>query len=156
MADTVARGELALLQHPVAQELLEAPLPAHLAYIAEDGRPIVVPLWFHWNGQEIVLITSPDAPKSAAIRKHPDVTVTIDTSTWPYHQLQIRGRADVSSVDGMAPEYEAEAYRYFGEEQGRAFIDQMRDQFASAARIRVRPRWVDVIDFETRMPRSVT
>lgn len=155
MAEPLPQGDLALLQHPVAQELLYAPLPAHLAYVASDGRPIVVPLWFHWTGEEIVLITSREAPKTAAIRHHPDVTVTVDTDTWPYHQIQIRGHADVALVEGIAPEYEAAAYRYFGEEQGRAFIDQMRDRFPSAARIGIRPEWVDVIDFETRFPNSL-
>ncbi len=156
MAVPLARGDPDLLQHPVAAELLRAPLPAHLAYIAADGRPIVVPLWFHWTGEEVVLLTSPEAPKTAAIRQHPDVTVTIDTDTWPYHQLQVRGHADVSLVQGVAPEYEAAASRYFGEEQGRAFIEQTRGRFPSSARIGVRPAWVDVIDFETRFPRSVS
>lgn len=103
------------------------------------------------------MVTSPDAPKTAAIRQHPDVTVTIDTDTWPYHQIQIRGHADVSIVDGIVPEYEAAAYRYFGEQQGRAFIDQTGERFQtrSAARIGVRPEWVGVIDFETRLLSSM-
>jgi hypothetical protein len=53
----VKQGSLELLQHPVAQELLQSNIPARLAYIAPDGTPRVVPIWFHWTGQEFVLGT---------------------------------------------------------------------------------------------------
>ena len=41
------QGDLGLLQHPVAQELLVSKIPARLAYIASDGTPRVLPIWFH-------------------------------------------------------------------------------------------------------------
>ena len=48
------QGDLALLHHPVAQELLHSTNPARLAYSWHDGTPRVVPIWFHWTGQEVV------------------------------------------------------------------------------------------------------
>ena len=43
------QGDLKLLSSPVAQELLQSTIPARLGYIARDGTPRVVPIWFHWN-----------------------------------------------------------------------------------------------------------
>ena len=59
----VHQGGLDLLQHPAAQELLRSKIPARLAYVWTDGTPRVIPIWFHWNGKEIVMATPPRAPK---------------------------------------------------------------------------------------------
>lgn len=149
------QGDLALLNDPVAQELLHSTIPARLAYISSDGTPCVVPIWFHWNGAEIVLGTPPTAPKVKALPHHPQVALTIDTDTWPYKVLQIRGTATVELVQGVVAEYAAAAERYFGEEQGRAWVEQLKGMFSQMARISVRPEWVNILDFEKRFPSAI-
>ena len=84
------QGDIALLNDPIAKELLQSTIPARLAYIGSDGGPRVVPIWFHWNGKQIVLGTPLTAPKVKALRKNPKVAVTIDTNDWPHKVLQIR------------------------------------------------------------------
>jgi PPOX class probable F420-dependent enzyme len=146
------RGELALLGHPVAQQLLQATIPARLAYIALDGTPRVVPVQFLWTGEEVVLHSWPDDPKTAAIRANPQVAITIDTASPPYRVLQIRGTATVTLVGGASPEMTATSVRYMGEEAGRAWTEHAARLSPQQARIAVRPIWVDVLDFETRLP----
>ena len=48
------QGDLALLNDPIAQALLRSTIPARLAYSWTDGTPRVVPIWFHWTGEEFV------------------------------------------------------------------------------------------------------
>ena len=48
------QGDVALLNHPVAQELLNSAIPARLGYVALDGTPRVTPIWFSWTGEEFV------------------------------------------------------------------------------------------------------
>ena len=146
------RGDLALLQHPVAQQLLHSRLPARLAYIARDGTPRVVPMQFHWTGEEVVLSCWPDDPKVAAIQLHPQVALTIDTAEPPFNVLQIRGTAAVELVDGVSPEMAAASARYMGQAAGQAWVEQAARLSPQTARIAVRPAWVDVLDFETRLP----
>lgn len=146
------RGDLALLDHPVAQQLLQATIPARLAYIALDGTPRVVPMQFHWTGEEAVLSCWPDDPKVAALGAHPRVALTIDTAQPPFRVLQIRGTAAVAVVDGVPPEMEAASTRYMGPEAGHAWVEQAARLSPRIARIAVRPAWVDVLDFETRLP----
>ena len=149
------KGDPALLNDPVAQELLHSTIPARLAYIGRDGTPRVVPVWFHWNGEEIVLGSPPKAPKVSVLPYHPRVALTIDTDAWPHKVLQIRGTAKVEMVDGVGPEYAAAAHRYFGEEQGRAWVEQVKKMFPRMARISVRPEWVNILDFEQRFPSAI-
>ena len=69
------QGEIDLLSDPIAQELLCSRIPARLAYVWPDGTPRVVPIWFHWTGQEFVLGTPPKAPKLKALKLNPKVAL---------------------------------------------------------------------------------
>ena len=88
-----------------------------------DAPP--VPIWFHWNGAEIVLGTPPDSAKMRALVNGTRVAVSVDTDTMPYRVLQVRGVVRTDVVDGIAPEYEAITIAAFGEEAGRAWLAQM-------------------------------
>jgi PPOX class probable F420-dependent enzyme len=150
------QGDLSLLQDPVAQELLQSRIPARLAYTWTDGSPRVVPIWFHWNGSEIVLGTPPRAPKLKALTRNPKVAVTIDSDTWPHRVLLIRGTARIETVNGVVPEYAASARRYFGEEQGNAWVKQVEGMAPRMARVAITPEWVGVLDFQTRFPSAIS
>jgi nitroimidazol reductase NimA-like FMN-containing flavoprotein (pyridoxamine 5'-phosphate oxidase superfamily) len=148
------QGDVHLLEEPIAQELLQSPQLARLAYTWVDGTPRVVPLWFHWTGEAVTFGTPAKAPKLKTLSTHPDVAVTIDdSSSWPYRALLLRGRATVEMLDDVSAEYAASAHRYFGEEQGNAWVGQLRG--APMARISVVPSWVGVLDFETRFPSAL-
>ena len=47
------QGDLVLLEPPLAKELLASNIPARLAYVATDGTPRVLPIWFHWDGRQL-------------------------------------------------------------------------------------------------------
>lgn len=97
---------LELLNHdPCAQQLLASSIPARLAYIGLDGSPRVIPIGFHFDGTHIVVATAEGAPKIAAIRANPQVSLTVDTDAHPPTVLQVRGTASVSMTEGVAPEY---------------------------------------------------
>ena len=151
----VEQGSLSLLQHPVAQELLRSTIPARIAYVAGDGTPRVVPIWFHWTGAEIVLGSPPNAPKIKSLRKNPKVAITIDDNSFPHKVLLIRGSAALSTVKGVAPEYAAAAERYFGPDQGRAWVAQISGMIPEMVRIAIKPEWVGVLDFQSRFPSAI-
>ncbi|HUI77288.1 MAG TPA: pyridoxamine 5'-phosphate oxidase family protein [Bryobacteraceae bacterium] len=151
-----AQGSVALLNDPVAKELLTSKIPARLAYVWTDGTPRVVPVWFHWNGSEFVIGTPPKAPKLKALRKNPKVALTIDDNTFPHKVLMIRGTAALEEVNGVVPEYELVAHRYFGEEQGKAWVQQVGKMLPGMVRVRVRPEWVGIPDFQARFPSALS
>ena len=131
-------------------------IPARLAYVWPDGSPRVVPIWFHWNGKEIVMATPPKAPKLRALRTSPRVSLTIDDNTFPHKVLLIRGTARLEPCDGIAPEYIAAADRYFGPQQGAAWVNQLRGMISSMVRIIITPQWVGLLDFQQRFPSALS
>src|SRR6202051_4083853 len=152
----VRQGDLELLQHPASQELLHSKIPARLAYIWTDGTPRVIPIWFHWNGRELVLATPPKAPKLKALAKNPKVSLTIDDNAFPHKVLLVRGTARLETVDGIVPEYALCAERYFGREQGQAWLKQLRTLIPNMVRITIVPEWVGLLDFQTRFPSALS
>jgi len=152
----VQQGDLSLLDHPSSQELLHSKIPARLAYVWTDGTPRVVPIWFHWNGREIVMASPPKAPKLRALAKNPKVSMTIDDNVFPHKVLLIRGSARLESVEGIAPEYAAAADRYFDRELAESWLSQLRTLISSQVRIIVKPEWVGLLDFETRFPSALS
>jgi len=120
-----------------------------------DGTPRVIPIWFHWNDQEFVLGTPPKAPKLKALAKNPKVALTIDDNTFPHKVLLVRGTAQLEAVNGIVPEYALAAVRYFGEEQGKAWVTQLASMIPEMARITITPEWVGLLDFQTRFPSAL-
>ena len=76
------------------------------------------------------------------LRANPDVAVTVDTEGFPPEVLSIRGRAEITEVDGIVPEYAEAAHRYLGSEEATAYLAQIDHPSTRMARIAVRPAWV--------------
>ncbi len=151
----VQQGDLSLLQHPASQHLLHSKIPARLAYVSTDGTPRVIPIWFHWNGRDIVMATPPKAPKLKALAKNPRVALTIDDNTFPHKVLLIRGTARLEPVAGIVPEYAAAAERYFDPQLAQTWLSQLRTLISSQVRITITPEWVGLLDFQTRFPSAL-
>jgi hypothetical protein len=150
------QGGVELLEDPAAQALLQSRQPAHLAYTWTDGTPRCTPIWFHWDGSQVVMAGPANAPKVRALAEGADVAVTIDSDEWPYQALMIRGQVHIDQVDGVAPEYRAAATRYFGDEQGNGWCDQLPADMVMT-RFSLRPAWVGLLDFEgmRRLPSAI-
>jgi len=146
---------LALLQTPVARTLLQSTIPARLAYMGRDGTPRVLPIWFHWTGEVFVLGTRLDSAKVRALSTQPKVALTIDTESFPYKALQVRGTIEIETIEGIVPEYELCAKRYLGEQRGQAWMAQLRQALLPMARIVVRPAWVGVLDLAQLYPQVI-
>jgi hypothetical protein len=156
------QGDLGLLESEVAQRLLSSRIPARFAYLGSDGTPRVLATWFHWTGEAVVMLTFLAAPhvrhpprRLRSLRANPNVTVMIDTETFPPEVLTLRGRVEITEVDGVPPEYAAAARRYLGEEAAREYLEQIDLPGTRMARIELRPNWVGVHDFRSRLPSAL-
>jgi hypothetical protein len=115
----------------------------------------VLPIWFHWTGAVFVLGTRLDSAKVKALSTQPKVALTIDTESFPYKALQVRGTIKTETIEGIVPEYELCAKRYLGEQRGQEWIAQLRQAFPPMARIIVRPERVSVLDLAQLYPQVV-
>lgn len=144
-----------ILDRPLSRELLARDL-TRLAYVANDGTPRNVPIAFTWNGSEIVLCTTKNAPKLRSLRHRPEVALTIDTEVHPPKILLIRGRAELDVVDGIPDEYLRMNGSYeMTPEQRVEWEAEVRSLYDGMVRIVVKPTWVKLIDFETTLPGNV-
>jgi hypothetical protein len=159
------QGDVRLLETDIAQRLLHSTIPARLAYVATDGTPRVMSTWYVWTGGELVMATYVNCPpmginsparRLRALSANPDVAITIDTEPQPPDVLLLRGRVSITEVDGMVPEQAQAARRFLGEEGGAGYVAQADHPETRMARIALRPTWVGVLNFRTRLPGIIT
>ena len=144
-----------VLSRPLSREMLGRDL-TRLAYVAKDGTPRNVPIAFTWNGSEVVMCTTKNAPKLPALRNNPTVALTIDTEVHPPKILLIRGRAELDVVDGIPDEYLQMNGSYeMTPEQRVEWEAEVRSLYDGMVRIVVTPTWAKLIDFETTLPSAV-
>ena len=138
------------------RELLTTTAMAHLAYTGPDGTPRVIPVGFYWTGSEVVISTAATSPKVAALAARPDVAVSIDAGDTPdgARALSIRGRADITIVDGVVEEYLAASRISMDADAAAEFERNVRGFYDRMARIAITPTWARFYDFGAgRVPR---
>jgi PPOX class probable F420-dependent enzyme len=62
-----------------AEEALRRDPVVWLSSVRPDGRPHVVPVWFHWDGERIVAFSKPSARKVGNLRDQPFVMLAVGT-----------------------------------------------------------------------------
>jgi hypothetical protein len=144
-----------ILNRPPSQEMLARDL-CRLAYVAKDGTPRNIPIGFAWNGREVVMCTSKNAPKLASLRQNPAVAITVDTEVHPPKLLLVRGTVELDEVDGIPEEYlEMNGSYEMTAEQRVEWEAQVRSLYDGMVRIVMTPTWAKLIDFETNLPTAV-
>jgi general stress protein 26 len=139
-----------------ASGLLDSTTAGHLAYVAKDGTPRVIPVGFYWTGQQFVVSTAETAPKVEALSVNPDVALTVDASGTPEttRSLSVRGRVDIRIVDGVVEEYFAAARKSMDPTAFEQFAESCRKMYDRMARIAITPQWARYYDYGTgRMPK---
>jgi len=121
----------------VLRQLREEPV-IWLATVRRDGQPQVVPVWFLWDGQDILIYSLPQSQKVRNITHNPRVSLHFNSDPWAEHVTRLDGWAEI--VPDAPPAHENAAYleKY---REGIADLGLTAEQFASEYRtlIRVHP-----------------
>jgi PPOX class probable F420-dependent enzyme len=85
---------------------------AQLATLMPDGSPHVAPVWFDYDGRNVLVNTAKGRVKDRNMRRDPRVGLDIQDPDNPYRHLSIRGRVvDITEkgadehIDKMAKKY---------------------------------------------------
>ncbi|WP_107983699.1 PPOX class F420-dependent oxidoreductase [Rhodococcus sp. OK519] len=109
-----------------------------IGYLSGDGRPLVVPVWFVLDGDDVVFNTGASTAKGRHIARDPRVTLCVDLEEPPYAFVQIQGDAAVSSDPDELLRVATEiGRRYMGEERAEEF--GRRNGVPGELVVRVRP-----------------
>src|SRR5438067_3477179 len=102
--------------------LLHGTRTGKLATVRKDGRPHVVPIWFHLDGNTLVFTTGEKTVKAANMRRDPRVSICVDDETPPYAYIQIEGIASFSEdSDALLTWSTLIGGRCLGEKKAEAF-----------------------------------
>lgn len=130
------------------QDVLRTASTAHLAYTTGDGTPRVAPVGFWWTGEQFVVATATTAPKVRSLSAHPDIALTVDSTSGPARSLSVRGRADLTVVDGVVEEYLLAARAHASDDASyEQFAAGCRAMYPQMARIAITPTWARFYDF---------
>lgn len=83
------------LSDDVIAFLSEGTRTGKLGYVATDGRPLVVPVWFIVDGQQLVFNTGRDTAKGRALQRDPRVVICVDDQAPPFSFVQVQGVAAI-------------------------------------------------------------
>jgi PPOX class probable F420-dependent enzyme len=64
-----------------------------LTTIRADGSPWPNPVWFVWDGEGILIYSTPDAAKLRHLRRDPRVTLNLNGEGWANDVVVVSGRA---------------------------------------------------------------
>ncbi len=121
----------------VIRQLTDEPI-IWLATVRADGQPQVVPVWFLWDGEFLLVYSLPDSQKVRNIRVNPRVSVHFNSDRWAEHVTRLDGLAELDDTAPLASEIPAYMAKY-----GQAItrLGYTPERFANEYRtlIRVRP-----------------
>jgi PPOX class probable F420-dependent enzyme len=87
---------LSLSDPQVRAFLTEGTRTGKLSYTSASGQPLVVPVWFVLEGDELVFNTGKDTAKGRALARDPRTAVCVDREQPPYAFIQVQGVAELS------------------------------------------------------------
>ena len=104
-------------QNPRCRPSIEAALRddpvVWLSSVQSDGRPHLVPVWFHWDGDRIVAFSKPHARKVDNLRDQPSVMLAVGTPGLEFDVELIEATAELPDepAERIMPEGFGAKYR---------------------------------------------
>ncbi|MEV6388681.1 PPOX class F420-dependent oxidoreductase [Nocardia xishanensis] len=114
---------MASLSDPKVREFLShGTRTGKVAFVATDGRPVVTPVWFFVEGDEIVFNTGKETAKGKAFVRDGRVALCVDLEEPPYSSIQIQGVVTMSEdPDELLRTATSLGGRYMGEDRAEEF-----------------------------------
>jgi len=91
---------------------LRAELMMWLSTVRPDGRPHLVPVWFLWDGETILIFSQPNQQKLRNLQHNPNVVVALDTAGQGDDVVMIEGKAELLNDPGVSAALPAYAEKY--------------------------------------------
>ncbi|MFR9750923.1 PPOX class F420-dependent oxidoreductase [Nocardia sp. 004] len=89
---------MAALSDPAIRAFLtQGTRTAKVAFVAADGRPVVTPIWFVLDGDELVFNTDASSAKGKAFARDGRIAVCVDLEEPPYGFVQVQGTVTLSA-----------------------------------------------------------
>jgi hypothetical protein len=115
--------------------------------LSDKGRgPLAVPIWYVYEpGGELWFLTAKASAKGDLLKPEKRISLCVQTETRPYKYVSVEGpisRIGIATTDDHLLPL---AQRYRGEEDGRAYAENLREAVATGSRMLVHmapERWL--------------
>ena len=87
---------------------------ANLATLMPDGRPQVTPVWFDFDGENLIFNSARGRQKDLNVRRDPRVSLSIVDPDNPYRYVEVRGRVTDITQEGADESINKLAKKYLG------------------------------------------
>ncbi len=98
------------------RDLLNKKAFASLATLMSDGQPQVTPVWFDFDGENLIFNSARGRQKDRNVRRDPRVSLAIIDPDNPYHYLEIRGKVVDITQEGADDHINKLAKKYLGKD----------------------------------------
>ena len=102
---------------PTHSDLLQKPAFANLATLNPDGSPQVTPVWFDYDGTNLLINTARGRMKDRNLRRDPRVAVSITDPENPYRYVGIQGRVSEMTETGADAHIDKLAKKYLNKDK---------------------------------------
>ena len=75
---------------PIYKRLLDEPVAASFCVMGSDGRPNLTPMWFDYEGSNVLVNVATHRKKVEWIRKNPKLTILLVNPANMYHWVSIK------------------------------------------------------------------
>jgi PPOX class probable F420-dependent enzyme len=132
---------LSLSDPQVRAFLTEGTRTGKLSYTSASGQPLVAPVWFILDGDDLVFNTGQDTAKGRALARDPRTAICVDLERPPYAFIQVQGVAELSEDPAeLVRTATAIGARYMGPERAGDF--GRRNGVPGELVVRIRPHKV--------------
>jgi PPOX class probable F420-dependent enzyme len=129
---------MAELSGQVVDFLMAGTRTGMFGYVAKDGRPLVVPVWFVVDDGQLAFNTGSETSKGRALARDPRVVICVDDPHPPYSFVQVQGVATVTEDhDDVLSIATKTGARYMGADRADEF--GRRNAVPGELAVRVRP-----------------
>ena len=99
------------------RDLLDKKSFAHLATVMPDGSPQVTPVWFEFDGTDILVNSAKGRIKDRNMRRDPRVALAISDPQNPYRHIAVRGKVVEVTEVGADEHIDRLAKKYLGKDK---------------------------------------
>lgn len=103
---------------PDMLDFFDEPALGHLSYTNDAGQIVAFPLWIDFDGSRILASSPEGSRKGQALRKRPQVAVSVVSTKTPWHWVSVSGRVveirpddGLAVIDRMSHKYLGQAYQ---------------------------------------------
>lgn len=103
--------------HDALLDLFQEPALGHVSYLNDKAQIVTFPMWVDYDGEHFLTSSRVGSRKGKALRKRPQLAISIVSTKNPWHWLSVSGRVieikpdeNLAFIDRLSRRYTGKDY----------------------------------------------